>query len=127
MKCSECGGTGKVEFPMMSMNGDEYTGEWEQHECEVCNGTGEVQERTKIKCDDCKFEPECADYGWLGCKKFTPAPSEPQTNDEWRKTCSAEEFAEWIEDVTMWAAKEQGSFTVKGWEKWLKQPHTDKE
>ena len=44
MKCSECGGTGKVEFPMMSMNGDEYTGEWEQHECEACGGTGEIEQ-----------------------------------------------------------------------------------
>lgn len=43
MKCPECGGAGKVVHPMMSMNGDEYTGEWEQHECETCNGTGEVQ------------------------------------------------------------------------------------
>ncbi len=41
MKCPECNGTGKVVHPIMSMNGDEYTGEWEQHECEACNGTGE--------------------------------------------------------------------------------------
>jgi len=50
MKCSECGGTGKVEFPMMSMNGDEYTGEWEQHECEDCKGTGEVQTNEEWFC-----------------------------------------------------------------------------
>ena len=43
MKCPECGGTGYAVYPMMSMNGDEYTGEWEQHECEFCNGTGEVR------------------------------------------------------------------------------------
>lgn len=43
MKCPECDGTGKVVHPMMSMNGDEYTGEWEQHECEACNGTGKVK------------------------------------------------------------------------------------
>lgn len=42
MKCKNCDGTGKVVNPMMSMNGDEYTGEWEQHECEACNGTGKV-------------------------------------------------------------------------------------
>ena len=28
------------------MNGDEYTGEWEQHECEACNGTGVVEPLT---------------------------------------------------------------------------------
>ena len=50
----------------------------------------------KIKCDDCKFEPECADYGWLGCKKFTPAPSEPMTNEEWFCQLPTEQKAEWI-------------------------------
>ena len=45
-KCPICGGTGKVVHPMMSMNGDEYTGEWEQHECEACNGTGVVEPLT---------------------------------------------------------------------------------
>ena len=44
--CPTCGGTGKVVHPMMSMNGDEYTGEWEQHECEACNGTGVVEPLT---------------------------------------------------------------------------------
>ena len=64
--CPACGGTGKVVHPMMSMNGDEYTGEWEQHECEACNGTGVV---------------------------------EPLTNEEWRRTCSTEEFAKWLSDT----------------------------
>ena len=44
--CPTCGGTGKVAHPMMSINGDEYTGEWEQHECEACNGTGVVEPLT---------------------------------------------------------------------------------
>ena len=44
--CPACGGTGKVVHPMMSMNGDEYTGEWEQHEWEACNGTGVVEPLT---------------------------------------------------------------------------------
>ena len=46
MKCKFCDGSGKVVHPMMSMNGDEYTGEWEQHECEACNGTGVVEPLT---------------------------------------------------------------------------------
>ena len=43
MKCKFCDGSGKVVHPMMSMNGDEYTGEWEQHECEMCGGNGEIE------------------------------------------------------------------------------------
>ena len=45
------------------------------------------------------------------------------TNDEWRRTCSTEEFAEWLENKMMFAAKEQGTFTAKGWENWLKEKH----
>ena len=58
-----------------------------------------MTECVKIKCDDCKFVDDCVDYGWERCKKFTPAPSTPQTNEEWRKTCSVEEFAEWIANL----------------------------
>ena len=29
---------------------------------------------------------------------FCPKDKKPQTNDEWRRTCSAEEFAEWLID-----------------------------
>ena len=42
-------------------------------------------EGVKIRCDDCKFVENCVDYGWDGCKKFTPAPSGVQTNEEWLK------------------------------------------
>jgi antibiotic biosynthesis monooxygenase (ABM) superfamily enzyme len=34
-----------------------------------------------------------------------------------------EEKAKWLEEKMTWAAQEQGTFTAKGWEKWLKQPH----
>ena len=80
----------------------------------------------KIKCDDCKFVEDCVDYGWEGCKKFTPAPSTPMTNEEWFCGLSTEEKAKWLENKMTWAAQEQGTFTAKGWEKWLKQPHTFK-
>lgn len=53
--CEVCGGTGHVEFPMMSMNGDEYTGEWEQHECDACNGTGQAK---KTNFEDVTSSPE---------------------------------------------------------------------
>jgi len=45
------------------------------------------------------------------------------TNEEWFCQLSTEEKAKWLEDKMMWAAQEQGTFTAKGWEKWLKQPH----
>lgn len=47
------------------------------------------------------------------------------TNDEWRKTCSVEEFAKWIENKLAWAAKEQGYLDANYWAKWLKQPHSN--
>lgn len=91
-----------------------------------------MTERVKIKCDDCKFEPECADYGWLGCKKFTPAPSEPQTNEEWFCSLPTEEKAKVFANATystaetpltiLWGGKEAEQ---KKWELWLKQPHRE--
>lgn len=49
-------------------------------------------------CDGCKFKDDCVDYGWSGCKKFTPKPKpiEEQTNEEWLRQCTTEEFAEFI-------------------------------
>ena len=65
MKCPECDGTGKVVHPMMSMNGDEYTGEWEQHECEMCGGTGEIQQTNEEMLRGCTFEEMAgAIYEW---------------------------------------------------------------
>ena len=55
-----------------------------------------MTECVKIKCDDCKFVEDCVDYGWLGCKKFTPAPSNPMTNEEWFCSLSTEEKARWM-------------------------------
>lgn len=51
----------------------------------------------RIKCDNCKFALECVDYGWDGCKKYTPMPKQPQTNFD-RITASAESLAEFISD-----------------------------
>ena len=50
----------------------------------------------KIRCDDCKFVEGCVDYGWDGCRKFTPKPSEPMTNEEWLKSKDTADLAEWI-------------------------------
>ncbi len=54
---------------------------------EYCRNVGNI----KIRCDDCKFQENCVDYGWDGCKKFTPKPSEPMTNEEWMKLVSVSE------------------------------------
>ena len=45
----------------------------------------------------------------------------PKTNEEWFCQLSTEEKAKWLENKMTWAAQEQGTFTAKGWEKWLKQ------
>lgn len=55
-----------------------------------------MTECVKIRCDDCKFVDNCVDYGWDGCRKFTPTPSEPMTNEEWLRTASTEQLAEWL-------------------------------
>ena len=51
----------------------------------------------------------------------------PLTNEEWFNGLSTEEKAKWLEDKMTWAAQEQGTFTAKGWEMWLKQPHRGEE
>ena len=48
----------------------------------------------------------------------------PDNNEYWFCSLSTEEKAKWLENKMTWAAQEQGTFTAKGWEKWLKQPHT---
>jgi RecJ-like exonuclease len=50
------------------------------NECPVCDGTGE-------------YEPFDTDV------ELDKLDSEPITNEEWRKTCSTEEFAEWISNL----------------------------
>ena len=81
MKCPVCDGTGTVVHPMMSMNGDEYTGEWEQHECEACNGTGE-------------FDPNEVDrFNAVDVIKVMEMVKNPQTNEEMLRGCTFEEMA----------------------------------
>jgi hypothetical protein len=55
---------------------------------------------TENKCGSakqCQFGEMCKPkYDIGGCSHYKE--KRPQTNEEWRKTCSAEEFAEWIAD-----------------------------
>ena len=95
MKCKVCGGTGTSNT---CVNGTFKP-------CTFCDGTGE-------------YEPFDAD---IELDKLYPTE---QTNEEWFCSLSTEEKAKWLENKMTWAAQEQGTFTAKGWEKWLKQPHT---
>lgn len=58
-----------------------------------CKVSESMTKEIKIRCDDCKFVEECVDYGWDGCRKFTPKPNEPMTNEEYLRSCSFEELA----------------------------------
>ena len=49
----------------------------------------------------------------------------PDNNEYWFCSLSTEEKAKWLEEKMTWAAQEQGTFTAKGWEMWLKQPHKE--
>ena len=51
----------------------------------------------------------------------------PHTNEHWFCLLPTEEKAKWLEEKMTWAAQEQGTFTAKGWEMWLKQPHNHTE
>ena len=61
--------------------------------CSQCHGYGYIDnlEGDGIRC------PKCNGVGRI---TFGKEP-EIYTNDEWRKTCSAEEFAKWIYDLIM--------------------------
>ena len=95
-----------------------------------------MTEHIKIKCDDCKFVEECVDYGWDECKKFTPKPSEPMTNEEWLRSATTEQLAEFLYDIAYfdnWSDAIMNDSLINetavedAIEKWLKQPHHEKE
>ena len=100
---------------------------------EYCRNVGNI----KIKCDDCKFVEDCVDYGWQECKKFTPKPSEPMTNEKWLHTLNTEQLADWLVEVTQYCYEcgtdvhnceccPFGKCIDKGFAmEWLKQPHKE--
>ena len=78
--------------------------------------------------DKCYSTEFCEMRTGDSCTLGSPCPhQEPLTNEEWFCGLPTEEKAKWLEDKMTWAAQEQGTFTAKGWAKWLKQPHTIKE
>ena len=76
---------------------------------------------------------ECWGKGWIEkqgvqfdcrkCKGTGVIKNEPQTNEEWFCSLSTEEKAKWLNQQMMYAAREQGYFTVDGLSKWLKEKH----
>ena len=81
--------------------------------CKVCGGAGVIQGQAPGLVSCC---PACDGKGFI-----------EQTNEEWFCQLSTEEKAKWLEEKMTWAAQEQGTFTAKGWEMWLKQQHNRKE
>jgi hypothetical protein len=77
--------------------------------CKYCNGTGTTNWCVNGTFVDC---PYCGGTGEIKV-----------TNEEWFCQLPTEEKATWLEDKMTWAAQEQGTFTAKGLEKWLKEIH----
>jgi hypothetical protein len=82
--------------------------------CSNCGGTGKEYWNGNVFCNT-GFE----------CDKCNGTGEVEQTNEYWFCSLSTEEKAKWLEDKMTWAAQEQGTFTAKGWEMWLKQPHKE--
>lgn len=96
----------------------------------------------RIDCAKCNMYSKCIENkdktGKYICFGFEPI-EKPQTNEEWRKTCSVEEFAEWVSNLA-YACMRCGmsggeaychtGYCIQDKEdamRWLKQPHTTKE
>ena len=98
MKCKICGGTGTSNT---CVNGTFKP-------CTFCDGTGE-------------YEPFDADI------ELDKLDSEPQTNEEWRKTCSTEEFTEELAkvvlDLVSWNNDPKPSEVRNILKAWLKRQH----
>lgn len=137
MKCPDCGGKGILH-------------DWIQEPCSYCGGTGELPddftEMMKLKrCKKCGGEavfsgvfddpttyrfPECMECGaraegnntkdsWYErARKWNEQNT--LTNDDWRKTCPTEEFAEFLEFIVF----DWNKMTSEDILEWLKQPHT---
>ena len=99
--------------------------------CPKCNGRGTVgyfhiDHFVDIECDRCHGSGEVSEV--------------EMTNEEWRRTCSTEEFAEWLGDKLdycqimwywacdkcTWSKKHESCMNDKEkWLEWLKQPHKE--
>ena len=104
-ECKKCGGTGEITVPVEEHLGTVLYG---KEQCDVCDGTGE-------------YEPFDLD---VELDKLYPPE---QTNEEWLRTATTEQLAEWIYQER-WTHSdgwyELCGHTVKEVVEWLKQPHT---
>lgn len=88
--------------------------------CYECNGSGWIAGNAYRHTHKC---PRCDGSGKINYKTLT--------HDDWRKTCSAEEFAEFLADIVQDAVTYTGGgrlFTtkeddIKYWIGWLKEKH----
>ena len=72
-------------------------------------------------CLSCKKHTKCgrAKHETIGCGYYVP-----MTNDEWRQTCSGEEFAEFLDRLAYSLYTNQNKMTCKDdWLVWLKEKH----
>ena len=80
--------------------------------CKHCNGTGATNwyvNRAFVTC------PYCGGTGEMEGN---------MTNDEWRQTCSGEEFAEFLDRLAYSLYTNQNKMTCKDdWLVWLKEKH----
>ena len=90
--------------------------------CLYCNGTGDITKNNKKFRQTSRIKLLCPHCRGTGV--------EPLTNDEWRKTCSAEEFAKFLTDILQDTVTYTGgiNFTtkvddIKYWIGWLKEKH----
>ena len=81
--------------------------------CKMCGGAGVIQGQAPGLVSCC---PACDGKGFI-----------KQTNDEWRKTCSTEDFAEAMTkvvlDLVAWNNDPKPSEVRNILKTWLKQPH----
>ena len=85
-------------------------------------------------CNTCDHKAYCRggnDIYTMGCSRYIKA--KPMTNEEYLKSCTTEQLAEWISSVVQKAIsiKENNGIVMLEsaiwWDEWLKQPHTTKE
>ena len=80
-----------------------------------------------MKCPNCNGVPY--DEVWTCEVCNGKGIVEPLTNDEWRRTCSTEEFADFLADACAWAIEEQRCYkhteksTATFWKQWLKEKY----
>lgn len=77
-----------------------------------------------VLCDNCSPRKGCtAEKNRTECRFY-----QPMTNEEWRKTCSAEEFAKFFskqcaDSVADFKVGDMSKWKSENWIKWLKEKH----